>query len=153
MAISGTNVVCLFGGLTHHNGFGCALNDKATAWVFRLEENMLVATHVLNGSPQPTTARVYAEPHTRPGAGSSDVTSGLVVGAAAAGQQFTARGTDLVCSVSRLGGSSAVTCGKDRGGRPVVGSYVGVMTQKTMRIERVGAHAPWHVVLSRPTDR
>ncbi len=151
MAVSGTDIVCLFGGLAHHQGLGCALNGKLTTWVFRLEENMLVATRVVNGSAQPALARVFHEPYTRAAVGSSDVTSGTVAGTADVGQHFTARGTDLVCTVSRIGGSPAVTCAKTRGGRAIAGSYAGVLTPKTMRIERVMAHGSWKVVLTKAT--
>lgn len=149
MAVSGTDMVCLFGGLAHHQGFGCALNSKANTWVFRLEETMLVATRVVNGAAQPAQARVFHEPHTRAGVGSSDVTSGTVAGAADVGQRFTAQGTDLVCSVSRAGGSRAVICVKERGGHAIVGSYAGVLTPKSMRVERVTPHGDWKLVLTR----
>jgi hypothetical protein len=151
MAVSGTDIVCIFGGLAHHQGFGCALNSKATTWVFRLEEDMLVATRVLNGSAQPALARVFHEPHTRAGVGASDVTSGTVEGAANVGQRFTARGTDLVCSVSRVGSSPAVTCAKERGDHAIAGSYAGLLTPTAMRIERVTTHGSWKVVLTRAT--
>jgi hypothetical protein len=147
--ISGSDIVCAYAGLAHHYGIACALNSVSTAWTFRLEENSLVAIHVVNGSPQP--GRPFREPRTRPEPGPTDVTSASIVGQLKAGHSVTAHGTDLACKASRIGGGPAVTCAKERGGRPIVGSYAGVLTAKTMRIERVTAHGAWKVVLSRPS--
>jgi hypothetical protein len=147
--ISGSDMVCAYAGLAHHYGLACALNSVSTAWTFRLEENALNAIHVVNGVPKP--AHPFPEPRTRAEPGPSDVTSASIVGQLEAGQSVTAHGTDLVCKASRLGSGPAVTCSKERGGRAIVGSYAGVLTAKTMRIERVTARGAWRVVLAKPS--
>jgi hypothetical protein len=147
--ISGTDMVCAYAGLAHHYGLACALNSVSTAWTFRLEENALNAIHVVNGVPKP--AHPFSEPRTRTEPGPSDVTSASIVGQLKVGQSVVARGTDLVCTASHTSGGPAVTCAKERSGRAIVGSYAGVLTAKTMRIERVTAHGAWKVVLSRPS--
>ena len=147
--IRGSDIVCAYAGLAHHYGIACALNSVSTAWTFRLEENVLAAIHVVSGSPKP--ARPFAEPRTLSEPSGPDVASASIVGQVKVGQTFAAHGTDLVCKASRIGGGPGVTCAKERGGRPIVGSYAGVLTARTMRIERVTARGAWAVVFSRPS--
>src|ERR1051326_4197109 len=147
--LSGSDIVCAYAGLAHHYGIACALNSVSTAWTFRLEENVLAAIHVVGGSPRP--ARPFAEPRTRPEPGPSDVTGASIIAQVKVGQRFSARGSDLVCKASRIGGSAAVTCAKERAGRAIAGSYAGVVTKRTMRIERVTAHGAWKIMLARPS--
>jgi hypothetical protein len=142
VAVSGTDMVCAFGGPANKVGLAClhsGSNAKAR-YSFRIDEDELLAFRRAAG--RTSRAGGWKEPRSRFSEPRSPAISSFkLVGRLGAGTHFNAAGTDLGCSIYSFSGTINVACFKR--GRNVIqnGSYAVALGGLTLQVSRFeGGH-------------
>jgi len=143
VAVSGTDIVCAFGGPANQVGLAClSAHPKANAaFSFRVDENELAAFRSTSGR----TTRVgrWKEPASRISQPRSAAVSDFnLIAHVPVGARFRASGTDLGCTVYAFKGRTEVACFKlDSSGLPLNGSYAAALDARGLQVSRFdGGH-------------
>ncbi len=138
VAVSGTDIVCAFGGPANQVGLACLHSSPKgkAAFSFRIDENEVAAFRSASGR----TTRVggWKEPVSRiPQPRSEAVSDFRLVGHVPVGAHFSAAGADLGCTVYAFKGRTEVACFKlDSGGLPQNGSYAAALDARGLQVSR-----------------
>lgn len=142
VAVSGTDMICAFGGPANKVGLAClhsGSNAKAR-YSFRIDEDELLAFRSATGR----TSQVggWKEPRSRFSEPQSPAVSSFkLVGRLGAGASFNAAGTDLSCSIYSFSGTLNVACFKRDRNMIQNGSYGVALGGLTLQVSRFeGGH-------------
>lgn len=143
VAVSGTDIVCAFGGPANKVGLACLHSGPKAkaAYSFRIDEDELAAFRSASG--RTTRVRGWKEPASRiPQPHSEAVSDFRVVAHVPVGARFRAAGTDLGCTIYAFKGRTVVACFKlDPGGLPLNHSYAAALDALGLQVSRFeGGH-------------
>lgn len=143
VAVSGTDIVCAFGGPANQVGLACLHTSPKgnAAYSFRIDEDELAAFRSASG--RTTHVGGWKEPASRiPQPRSKAVSDFRLVAHVSVGARLRAAGTDLGCTVYAFKGRTVVACFKlDPGGLPLNGSYAAALDALGLQVSRfVGGH-------------
>ena len=143
VAVSGTDIVCAFGGPANQVGLACLSAHATTnaAYSFRIDENELAAFRSSSG--RTTRVARWKEPASHISQPRSAAVSDFKITAhVPVGAGFRAAGTDLACTVYAFKGRTNVACFKlDPSGAPLNGSYAAALDAHGLQVSRFeGGH-------------
>ncbi len=137
VAVSGTDMVCAFGGPANEIGLACLQTSPAakSLYSFRLEEGRLLVFRSVGGK----TARVggWKEPAGRIAQRrSSTISHFKSVGQVSVGNRFNAAGSDLGCNVYSFKAAVVVACFKLTAKGILNGSYAAALSANGAQVSR-----------------
>jgi hypothetical protein len=140
VGVSGTDMVCAFGGPANQIGLAC-LHTSSTAksvYSFRIDETRLLVFRRAKG--RTVQLHAWTEPASAIAQGHSAAVSNFTtVGQVSAGSQLEAMGTDLACSVYTFKGTLQVACFKRNAKGILNGSYAVALGGRTVQVSRFQA--------------
>jgi hypothetical protein len=154
VGISGTDMVCAFGGPANQSGLAC-LHTSSTAksaYSFRIDETRLRVFRRAKGST--VKLGTWKEPASAIAQGHSAAVSNFTsIGQVSAGSHFDAAGTDLGCSVYTFKGTVQVACFKQNATGVLNGSYAVALGGATVQVSRFQAGQGTTVFVGKPPHR
>jgi hypothetical protein len=154
VGVSGTDVVCAFGGPANQIGLAClhTSSTATSAYSFRIDETRLLVFRRAKGSTVQLGA--WTEPASAIAQGHSAAVSNFTsVGQVSAGSQIDAKGTDLGCSVYTFKGTLQVACFKRNAKGILNGSYAVALGGATVQVSRFQNGHGTTVFVGKPPNR